>query len=102
VLSILFETRLTGIAKELTDRSVRYMVIGGLAVLLYGQPRLTKDIDITLGLGVDGLLVIKEVVGKNKGVISIHCFVLKPKTEVNRPDPFRTTGRGYWTTFATA
>jgi len=25
------------------------MVIGGQAVLLYGEPRLTKDIDITLG-----------------------------------------------------
>src|SRR5262245_28392752 len=26
------------------------MIIGGQAVLLYGEPRLTKDIDITLGL----------------------------------------------------
>ena len=31
------------------------MVIGGQAVLLYGEPRLTKDIDITLGVGVDNL-----------------------------------------------
>jgi hypothetical protein len=31
------------------------MVIGGQAVLLYGEPRLTKDIDITLGIGVDKL-----------------------------------------------
>jgi len=29
------------------------MVIGGQAVLLYGEPRLTKDIDITLGVGTD-------------------------------------------------
>ncbi len=29
------------------------MVIGGQAVLLYGEPRLTKDIDITLGIGTD-------------------------------------------------
>jgi hypothetical protein len=27
------------------------MIIGGQAVLLYGEPRLTKDIDITLGRG---------------------------------------------------
>ncbi len=27
------------------------MVIGGQAVLLYGEPRLTRDIDITLGIG---------------------------------------------------
>ena len=28
-------------------------MIGGQAVLLYGEPRLTKDIDITLGVGVE-------------------------------------------------
>lgn len=60
----MFETLLTRIAKELTDRSVRYMIIGGQAVLRYGEPRLTKDIDITLGLGVEGLQTIKEVVAK--------------------------------------
>lgn len=31
------------------------MVIGGQAVLLYGEPRLTRDIDITLGVNVDEL-----------------------------------------------
>jgi len=29
------------------------MVIGGQAVLVYGEPRLTKDIDITLGVDVE-------------------------------------------------
>lgn len=38
------------------------MVIGGQAVLLYGEPRLTKDIDITLGIGIDGLDKIKQIV----------------------------------------
>jgi len=38
------------------------MVIGGQAVLLYGEPRLTKDIDITLGVGIEGLGKIKEVI----------------------------------------
>ncbi len=31
------------------------MIIGGQAVLLYGEPRLTKDIDITLGVDIDKL-----------------------------------------------
>jgi len=31
------------------------MIIGGQAVLLYGEPRLTKDIDITLGINIDRL-----------------------------------------------
>jgi len=39
------------------------MVIGGQAVLLYGEPRLTKDIDIiTLGAGVDELDTIVSIV----------------------------------------
>lgn len=29
------------------------MVVGGQAVLLYGEPRLTRDIDVTLGIGPD-------------------------------------------------
>jgi len=35
------------------------MVIGGQAVFLYGEPRMTKDIDITLGMGIDGLRRLK-------------------------------------------
>jgi hypothetical protein len=38
------------------------MVIGGQAVLLYGEPRLTKDIGITLGVGVEGFARITDLV----------------------------------------
>jgi predicted nucleotidyltransferase len=68
----LFERILTRIAKELTDRSIPYMIIGGQAVLRYGEPRLTKDIDVTLGLGVEGLQTIKEVVTKLSFVIMVE------------------------------
>ena len=37
------------------------MIIGGQAVLLYGEPRLTKDIDITLGVDVDHLETLIEI-----------------------------------------
>jgi predicted nucleotidyltransferase len=57
----LFEKILSKIAKELADRTVPYMIIGGQAVLRYGEPRLTKDIDITLRLGTEGLQTIEEV-----------------------------------------
>jgi len=40
------------------------MVIGGQAVLLYGEPRLTKDIDITLGVGIDRLGDMKALVNR--------------------------------------
>jgi len=42
------------------------MIIGGQAVLLYGTPRMTKDIDITLGVDVGqlgNLLPVIDAVG---------------------------------------
>ncbi len=38
------------------------MIIGGQAVLVYGEPRLTKDIDITLGVDIDELDRILKIV----------------------------------------
>lgn len=38
------------------------MVIGGQAVLLYGEPRLTRDIDITLGATTERLPDILDMV----------------------------------------
>jgi hypothetical protein len=42
------------------------MVIGGQAVLVYGEPRLTKDIDITLGIRVDRLGELLRLAGNLK------------------------------------
>jgi DNA-directed RNA polymerase subunit F len=56
-----FQRLLNRIARELKRRSIPYMVIGGQAVLLYGEPRLTRDIDITLGMGVDGLDKLMDI-----------------------------------------
>jgi len=56
------------------------MIIGGQAVLLYGEPRLTKDIDITLGIGIEGLDKIKKIVktlGFRSLVDDINDFVNK-------------------------
>ena len=38
------------------------MVIGGQAVLLYGEPRLTRDIDVTLGVELDRWPEVKTLV----------------------------------------
>ncbi len=46
----MFRSVLASVAKRLDEASIPYMVIGGQAVLLYGEPRLTRDIDITLAL----------------------------------------------------
>jgi len=57
-----FRDLIKKIAAELAHRNIPYMIIGGQAVLLYGEPRLTRDIDITLGLGIDGLEKIADTV----------------------------------------
>jgi predicted nucleotidyltransferase len=56
-----FQKILRTVARELKQASIPYMVIGGQAVLIYGEPRLTRDIDVTLGIGVSELGRIKKV-----------------------------------------
>jgi len=51
----MLEKLLERIARALDKAALPYMIIGGQAVLLYGEPRLTKDIDITLGAGLERL-----------------------------------------------
>ena len=46
------------------------MLIGGQAVLLHGAPRLTDDIDLTLGIGPDRVDVVQEVV-RSLGLIPL-------------------------------
>ena len=60
----------------LKKASIPYMVIGGQAVLLYGEPRLTRDIDITLGIGVNELDRLKEVISG----AGLKVLVKKEKT----------------------
>jgi hypothetical protein len=50
-----FEALITRISGRLRERSIPFMLIGGQAVLLHGEPRLTLDIDITLGAAPDRL-----------------------------------------------
>ena len=52
----MFQELLEQIGLGLDALGVPYMVIGGQAVLLYGEPRLTRDIDVTVGVGPDRLV----------------------------------------------
>lgn len=56
----IFHNLLAAIAKTFDLYRVPYMVIGGQAVLQYGRPRLTEDIDITLGLDTTSLPVVQS------------------------------------------
>ena len=58
----MFERLLERIANALDGTGIPYMVIGGQAVLLYGEPRLTKDIAITLGVDLDRLADVLRII----------------------------------------
>ncbi|OYD14366.1 hypothetical protein CH333_08270 [candidate division WOR-3 bacterium JGI_Cruoil_03_44_89] len=58
----MFEELLVKIGSSLDKASIPYMIIGGQAVLLYGEPRLTRDIDVTLGVNIDKLPELLNVV----------------------------------------
>lgn len=58
----MFEEILSRIGAILNKHNLPYMIIGGQAVLLYGEPRLTRDIDITLGVNTDYIDEIITVV----------------------------------------
>jgi predicted nucleotidyltransferase len=73
-----FRRLLKKVASSLNKRGIPYMVIGGQAVLVYGEPRLTKDIDITLGIGPEALNQIKgisETLGLKPLVKDAKAFV---------------------------
>ncbi len=50
-----FTGLLAALASRLRESGIPFMLIGGQAVLLHGQPRLTEDIDVTLGATPDEL-----------------------------------------------
>jgi len=68
----MFEDLLKKLAQVFNSNNIPYMIIGGQAVLLYGEPRLTRDIDVTLGIGIDKLPQMLELLKKLK---------LRPLTE---------------------
>jgi len=59
-----FKALLKKIAEQLEKAGIPYMIIGGQAVLIYGEPRLTRDIDITVGIDVDEIGKIISITKK--------------------------------------
>lgn len=57
----MIEKLLHKIAQTLDEKNIPYMIIGGQAVLLYGSPRLTRDIDITLGVDTDKFFLVNRI-----------------------------------------
>lgn len=71
----MFEKLIRRVAQRLDGDKIPYMVIGGQAVLVYGRPRLTRDIDITLGIDTDGFARVEKTCKKLK------LKMLPPKPE---------------------
>lgn len=69
---------LAGLARVLGASRIPFMLIGGQAVLLHGRPRLTDDIDATLGVGPEHLpAVLKacETIGLDPLPADVAAFV---------------------------
>jgi len=71
----MFERLLKSIAQGLERLGIPYMLIGGQAVLLYGEPRLTRDIDVTVGVGPERLSEILEWVTGNGWQVLVEAPV---------------------------
>ncbi len=76
----MFQTLLCKLAEAFKKNNIPYMVIGGQAVLVYGEPRMTKDIDVTLGVGPDHL---EEIIGLVKE-IGLTVLVSQPAEFVQK------------------
>lgn len=56
----MFRNLLKVLAQTFERAGIPYMVIGGQATLIYGEPRLTQDVDVTLGVGPERLPEVLE------------------------------------------
>lgn len=78
-----FSEILARITAGLEERDVPFMLIGGQAVLLHGEPRLTQDIDVTLGLPPDGLILHKLFAGRARDIEDVRGVVRRKGGELD-------------------
>ncbi len=76
-----------GIFKELNNKKIKYIVVGGLAVNLYGIPRMTYDIDLILEMGDKNLRNFLNLMNK---------WGFKPKAPVDMLDFLNIEKRENW------
>jgi predicted nucleotidyltransferase len=43
-----FEVQLKALIKFLSEQKIKYIILGGIAVSIYGEPRFTSDIDVNI------------------------------------------------------
>ena len=75
------------ILKELENRKIKYLAIGGVAVNLYGYNRITNDLDIILSFEEKNVNIFVELMN-NLG--------LKPKVPVDPNELANLEKREFW------
>ena len=78
----MFTGLLKKISLALDSGGFPYMIIGGQAVLVYGEPRLTRDIDITLGASLERLPEMIKLTEANGLEVLVDAREFTPKTLV--------------------
>lgn len=63
--------------KALNDEGVRYIVVGGVAVVLHGHPRMTADIDLVVDL---------DPVAAKRAIRALVGMGLRPRVPVDPED----------------
>lgn len=56
----------------LEDQGIEYMLIGGLAVGIWGEPRATVDIDFLVAIGLDDFDTLKHKLIESSRFVFIH------------------------------
>lgn len=79
----MIEKLIKRIVKNLDRGGIPYMIIGGQAVLLYGTPRLTRDIDITVGVDTDKFSLLETVCKQSQlKILSVNPETFAKTTKV--------------------
>lgn len=75
------------IFKALADGEVEYVVVGGLAVIMHGHLRATRDLDLVIGLHPDNCM---------KGMQALSSIGLRPRLPVTLADFADPSKRADW------
>ena len=75
------------ILNELERNNVQYLVIGGIAVNLYGHQRTTKDLDIMISFEKENM---------EKFIKTVTSLGLKPRVPVNPEELADKNKREFW------
>lgn len=79
----MYQELILRIVNELHQSGIPYMIIGGQAILVHGEPRMTNDIDITLGIDIDEypkMADINSKLGLVPLVSEVENFIEKTRT----------------------